>query len=95
MIAVLAALLLANGPAAARVEKLARADLAASEKIAEGKIQTRSVQPVTWPDAGLGCPEPGKMYAQVETRGYLIELEARGKVHRYHSDLRRVVRCDR
>jgi hypothetical protein len=29
-----------------------------------------SVEGVTWRDASLGCPEPGKMYAQVLTDGW-------------------------
>jgi hypothetical protein len=33
-------------------------------------------------------------YAQVVTRGFLIELEAAGKSYRYHSDLKRVVPCE-
>jgi hypothetical protein len=89
----LSSLLLAS-PAAQRVERLARHDLAARLTVDERKIETKSVKPTTWPDASLGCPEAGRMYAQIETPGFLIELAARGKTYRYHADRKRVVTCD-
>lgn len=33
------------------------------------EIALRSVKATEFPDAGLGVPEPGKMYAQVITPG--------------------------
>ncbi|HYR20975.1 MAG TPA: hypothetical protein VEQ15_15870, partial [Myxococcales bacterium] len=57
-------------------------------------IKTRFPRPQSWPDTSLGCPKPGMSYAQVVTRGFLIELEAAGKSYRYHSDLERVVPCE-
>jgi hypothetical protein len=89
----LSAVLLAS-PAAQRVERLARHDLAAKLAVEERKIATKSVKPTTWPDASLGCPEAGKMYAQMETPGFVIELAAGGKTYRYHADHKRVVTCD-
>ncbi|MBI2919133.1 MAG: hypothetical protein HYY01_14255 [Chloroflexi bacterium] len=41
-----------------------------------------------WPDASLGCPQPGVAYAQVATPGYRIILTSGGKEHHYHSDER-------
>ena len=40
---------------------------------------------VTWRDAALGCPQPGRMYAQVLTPGVLVELEAGGARYEYHA----------
>jgi hypothetical protein len=77
-----------------RLRDLARRDLALRLKLPEKDVQVTLVRPTTWPDAGLGCPEPGRTYETIETRGFLIELRARGKVHRYHSDQARVVACD-
>ncbi len=37
-----------------------------------------------WPDASLGMPEPGKMYAQMLTEGFMVILEAGGKKYEYH-----------
>lgn len=52
-----------------------------------------AVTPVDWPDASLGCPEPGKVYAAVVTPGYRIELECAGRRYRYHADRKRVKLC--
>ena len=40
---------------------------------------------VVWPDKGLGCPQHGMEYLQVQVDGTLIELEAGGERYRYHS----------
>jgi len=98
----LALLLLASGPApkasstpeAEHVYRLARTDLAKRLGIDERKVKKISVEPRTWPDASLGCPKPDTMYAQVETPGYLIELQASGKKFAYHGDGKRVVWCE-
>ena len=73
----------------------ARAALAEQLGLPVESIEVRSVQAVEWPDASLGCAEPGMMYAQVITPGYLIRLDAGGKVYEVHSDLQRAVVCDR
>jgi hypothetical protein len=104
---VLAAVLFASGHQAAlgspgggqaaeadRIFHLARTDLAKRLGIEERAIKKVSVQAKTWPDASLGCPKPDEMYAQVETEGYLIELEAGGKKYAYHSDRKRAVPCE-
>lgn len=80
--------------AGARVSELARRDVAARLGIEVAAVKTRFLRPQTWPDASLGCPKPGAIYAQVVTPGFLIELEAGGKTYRYHSDLDRVVACE-
>ena len=38
------------------------------------------VEPRTWPDSSLGCPEPGFQYAQVLTPGYLVVARSAGGV---------------
>ena len=80
--------------AADRLAELARRDLAARIGVPPDAIKKRSTRPAVWPDASLGCPKPDTMYAQVETPGFRIELEANGKTYRYHSDMQRVVPCD-
>lgn len=47
------------------------------------KIEVIEMTPVTWPDASLGMPEIGKMYAQVLTPGYRIILRHRGADYLY------------
>jgi hypothetical protein len=47
-----------------------------------------------WPDAALGCPQPGLAYAQVITPGFQIQLEADEHRLVYHADTRdQVVLC--
>jgi hypothetical protein len=79
--------------AAARLSELAQRDLASRLKVPVEKVKT-TLRPHTWPDASLGCPKPDMSYAQMETKGFVIELEAGGKKYRYHSDMQRVVPCD-
>ena len=44
--------------------------------------------------AALGCPEPGKGYAQVITPGYDVRARVGGQEVEYHTDLdQTVVRC--
>lgn len=38
---------------------------------------------VVWPDAGLGCPEPGMAYPQVLVPGYWVVIEADGRMLDY------------
>lgn len=39
------------------------------------EIEVVSIEPMTFNDASLGCPEPGKMYAQVITPGFVVLLQ--------------------
>ena len=50
-----------------------------------------SAEAVEWPDASLGNPQPGMVYAQVVTPGYKIILSARGQQYEYHSEHERLV----
>ena len=51
-----------------------------------GSVTVVSVEPTSWPDMSLGCPEPGMMYGQMITPGYVVEVEANGTTHAYHTD---------
>ena len=74
---------------------LALADLAARLSVAPDAITVKAVERIEWPDASLGCPQPGIMYAQVITPGYRIVLEVDGKSYEYHADTQRhVVYCE-
>ena len=73
---------------------LAKRDLAERLGVSTYEIGIVSVEAVEWPDASLGCPKPGMMYAQVITPGYRIILEVGGKRYEYHSDWgKQVVLC--
>ena len=74
---------------------LALADLSERLGIPLDEIQVVSVESVQWRDASLGCPDPGLVYAQVVTRGFLGLLEAGGEQYVYHTDAGRTVTlCD-
>lgn len=74
----------------------ARQDLASRLGVSAESISVVRVEEVEWPDTSLGCPEPGKMYAQVITPGYRIILEAAEKEYEYHADKgKSVVFCSR
>lgn len=75
----------------------AAVDYAASElDIPSGAFDVVSVETWEWPDASLGCPEPGKSYAQVITPGYRVILEAEGERYEVHADKRgrTIVMCE-
>jgi hypothetical protein len=72
------------------------ADLSKQTGVPADQITVDAVEPVEWPDASLGCPQEGMMYAQVITPGYLIVLSAQGQTYEYHADQRgNVVLCSR
>lgn len=73
------------------VVTLAISDLANRFGIARRAIRIVEVRRVDWSDTSLGHPEPGKLYAQVITPGFLIKLEAGGRICLYHSDRARIV----
>jgi len=80
---------------AERLVALARTDLARRLGTDAAMVELVSAEPQEWADASLGCPEPGRVYAQVITRGYRITLASGGRRFRYHSDNKRVKLCER
>ena len=63
----------------------AKKDLAKRLSINADKVTLRELRAVTWPDASLGCPKAGEVYAQGPQDGFLIRLEAGGRMYFYHS----------
>jgi hypothetical protein len=72
-------------PAAAAVAA-ARQHLASELDIPTQQVQPVRAESVQWSDASLGCPEPGKAYAQVITPGYRIVLRVGEGEYELHSD---------
>ena len=64
----------------------ARRDAATRLNVGPEQLQVDSLQRREWPDAGVGCPQPGTYYAQVLTPGYLVFLTGVGKRLEYHTD---------
>lgn len=71
----------ANGVTAAVVE-----DLASRLDVAEDDLTVVGVDGVEWRDSSLGCPEPGRMYAQVITPGYRVVVQGPEATYEYHTD---------
>jgi hypothetical protein len=65
--------------------EMARQDLADRLSIDAAEIEVLEARAVVWPDASLGCPQPGMKYRQVPMDGALIRLAVDGKVYEYHS----------
>jgi hypothetical protein len=63
---------------------IAVTDLAERLGLPESEIEVTAAYLVSWPDASLGCPEPGMQYAQVVTDGAVIELTADATTYSYH-----------
>ena len=49
------------------------------------EVTLLTLEPVTWADGSLGCPEPGMMYTQALVRGYRIREDAAGTPMTYHT----------
>jgi hypothetical protein len=79
---------------AAEVVQLAKDDLARRLDLLAEEITVVSIDAVNWPDTSLGCPEPGMMYAQVITPGFLVVLESADQTYDYHSGADRIVLCE-
>lgn len=63
----------------------AKADLSMRLNISTADIVLQWAGAVEWPDSSIGCPEPGMNYLMVVTPGYLIKLEAKGRIYQYHA----------
>ena len=66
------------------IEK-AKADLAQRLSVSVNEIILLEATSVVWPDASLGCPQPGMAYIQVPEDGLLIRLQAGNQIYPYHS----------
>ncbi len=72
-------------PGLAPLIEMAREDLAERLSVPAGDIEVLEAKAVVWPDASLGCPQPGMRYKQVPMDGALIRLGFEGQVYDYHS----------
>jgi hypothetical protein len=82
-----------NGAPAAPVQN-AVAAAAAKLGAATDSLKLIYANQRDWPDTSLGCPEPGKFYAQVITPGWLVLIGGSSQVLEYHTDANQnVVLC--
>ena len=69
-------------------------DAAARLNVGASDVHVDQAEARQWPDASLGCPRQGVLYAQIVTPGYLVVVSGGGKQLEYHADSRgRVVLC--
>lgn len=72
------------------------ADAAAAAGVAVEQVHVVSVEPVTWRDGSLGCPEPGMYYTQALVPGHRVLIEVDGGRFDYRIGRGgRFRRCDR
>jgi hypothetical protein len=63
----------------------AKKDLATRLNVPVDQITLISAEVVVWPDRGLGCPQPGMGYIQVQHDGLRIRLQVKDSIYHYHS----------
>ncbi len=51
-----------------------------------GQLRVLTAEAVDWPDASLGCPQPGIVYTQVVTPGWRLAVSDGTTVHDVHAD---------
>jgi hypothetical protein len=54
--------------------------------VPEERVAIVRAEPVEWPDAALGCPEPGRAYAQVITPGFRLVAREADQLLEVHAD---------
>ncbi len=69
--------------------------LNSSEGVTPPMITVQSFEAQQFPNAALGCPQEGQMYAEVVTDGYQVILEAQGQTYDYRlTDQENVILCE-
>ena len=68
------------------LELLAANYLAGKLDVAANDLTLVRSNATEWPDASLGCPKPGMMYAQAITPGYQITFEHDGNSYAVHAN---------
>ncbi len=72
----------------------ALAQAALDAGVARAAVELVSYRGEEWNDTSLGCPQPGKFYAQVVTPGYVVIVRIGSTEREYHTDLEhRAVTC--
>lgn len=69
------------------VRRAVVADAAKRFKVAESAVVLVRAERVTWPNAALGCPEPGMMYTQAVVPGFRVVAKTTGGELLYHTDM--------
>ena len=70
------------------VRRAVVADAAARFRVGENDVVLTRAEQVTWPDGSLGCPQPGRMYTQMQVSGYRVVAKTAAGELLYHTDVR-------
>lgn len=86
-----------DSPAASLVlapdaEAAIRADLETRVGVDASTASVVSIEPQTWPDGSMGCPQPGEMYTQAIVEGYRVVVSFTGAQYDYRISSNGVVR---
>jgi len=71
----------------------AQRDLAARLGVPVSEIRPGGAVPMTWSNEALGCPEPGKQYADARTEGWQLTLMHGDRAYTYHADEKHAIPC--
>ncbi len=69
-----------------RLIEAAARDLNVQTDVPVDEIELVSAEAIVWPNGGLGCPEAGMNYVEVQVEGMVITLRAGGNEFTYHTD---------
>jgi len=61
-------------------------DAATRFKVSPNEVVLTRAEQVTWPDGSLGCPRPGRSYAQMLVPGYRVVAKTTSGELLYHTD---------
>lgn len=81
-------------PVAAELVSLAQRRLADDLDLTPRNIRVLDVRAVTWPDSGLGCPQPDQVYETRVIQGYHLRLGAGETEYAFNTDFDRLVPCE-
>lgn len=81
-------------PGAEGVVLKAKEDVARRLGTEVSAVRVQQVESQDWPDTSLGCPEPGRAYAQVITSGYRLVLTVGSQTYVYHTSSTDARPCD-
>jgi hypothetical protein len=80
-----AAVVLSMAVDLASIERAVLADAQQRLQLDAARFRVVQSESVTWRDGSLGCPEPGRLYAQMLVKGWRIRVEAGEARLEYHA----------
>jgi hypothetical protein len=78
------------------IKSIALETLERERDVQVGSLELESYSQVDWRDSSLGCPEPGRFYAQAIVPGYRVVVSLDGREYEIHLGIpnQRGVICD-